>query len=130
MDKKKNLIITLVIVLIVGLTIAAGTFAYFQWTSGIEGGTSVNVTIEAGQVTMHIEPDNTVMDGVRPTNSCNNAVAYGDALMTIVNNTGAMAIPSFKLSVKVTKNGTGNLTSDDLSHIHYSIHIHTNYHHK
>ena len=118
---RKKLLFSILAVLLVAVIVAGGTFAYFQWTSGVNDRTSVNVTIEAGQITMHIEPDNTVMTNLRPTNSCNNAVAYGDALATIVNNTGAMAIPSFKLSVKVTKNGTGALSSDDLSHIHYAV---------
>ena len=97
MNNKKSLIYSLVAVLLIAAIVAGGTFAYFQWTSGTSDRSNVNVTIEAGQITMHIEPDNTVMEGVRPTNNCNNAVAYGDALATIVNNTGAMAIPSFKL---------------------------------
>jgi len=75
---------------------------------------------------MHIEQDDTtdtefMFDNLRPIKDCKKSVAYVDALASIVNHTGAVAIPSFKLSVKVTQNGTETLDSDDLSHIHYSV---------
>ena len=83
MDKKK-LLFSILAVLLVAAIVAGGTFAYFQWTSGADDKTSVNVTIEAGQITMHIEPENTVYTNLRPTNSCNNAIA--PVLFTIVIN--------------------------------------------
>ena len=112
MNKKKSLITALLLVVVAGLSITAGTFAYFQWTTGAEGGTAVNVTIEMGGITMHIEPETTEFVGLYPTAHCENNVRYGDALVTIVNNTGTLALPSFKLKVKVTDKD-GNL-SDSL----------------
>ena len=44
-DKKKVLIISLLMIVVIGLSIVAGTFAYFQWTTGEDQRTSVNVTI-------------------------------------------------------------------------------------
>jgi uracil permease len=84
MDNKKSLIYSLIAVLLITMIVAGGTFAYFQWTSGEGDRSNVNVTIEAGQITMHIEPEETVYTNLRPTNDCNNAIAYGDALATIV----------------------------------------------
>ena len=42
MNKKKSLITALLLVVVAGLSITAGTFAYFQWTSGVNDRTSVN----------------------------------------------------------------------------------------
>ena len=105
---KKTLLFSIVTILVIGLVVTGGTFAYFQWTTGAETGTSVNVTIEMGGITMHIEPEQTQFVGLYPTAHCENNVRYGDALVTIVNNTGTLARPSFKLKVKVTdKDGNG-----------------------
>ena len=106
---------------VAGLSITAGTFAYFQWTTGAEGGTAVNVTIEMGGITMHIEPETTEFVGLYPTAHCENNVRYGDALVTIVNNTGTLALPSFKLKVKVTDKDGNGVPADALEHIHYSV---------
>ena len=121
MNKKKSLITALLLVVVAGLSIVAGTFAYFQWTTGAEGGTAVNVTIEMGGITMHIEPETTEFVGLYPTAHCENNVRYGDALVTIVNNTGTLALPSFKLKVKVTDKDGNGVPADALSHIHYSV---------
>ena len=121
MNKKKSLITVLVMTVVAGLSIVAGTFAYFQWTTGEDQRTSVNVTIEMGGITMHIEPENTGFVGLYPTAHCENNVRYGDSLVTIVNNTGTLAIPSFKLKVKVIKGGSGELTAEALKHLHYSV---------
>ena len=51
MSNKKSLILSLMLVLIVGLSIVAGTFAYFQWQAAT--GTQVNVTIEMGNQDAH-----------------------------------------------------------------------------
>ena len=89
MNKKKSLLLSIIIVLILGLIITGGSFAYFQWSLGYASGTGVNVTIEHGGITMHIESEQTEVVGLYPTNNCNNKHAYGDALVTIVNNTGS-----------------------------------------
>ena len=81
MSKKKSLIISLSLVLIVGLSIVAGTFAYFQWQAAT--GTQVNVTIEMGGIKMHIEPEQTGFVGLYPTAHCINNVRYGDTLVRI-----------------------------------------------
>ena len=77
-----------------------------QWTINSSDGTRVNVTIEHGGVTMHIESEAKEFVGLYPTKvddstDCDRT-RYGDALVTIVNKTGTMAIPSFKLKVRVT----------------------------
>ena len=121
MNKKKNLITALLLVVVAGLSITAGTFAYFQWTTGAEGGTQVNVTIEMGGITMHIEPEQTEFVGLYPTAHCENNVRYGDALVTIVNNTGTLAIPSFKLKVRVTDKDGNGVPKSALEHINYAV---------
>ena len=121
MNKKKSLITALLLVVVAGLSITAGTFAYFQWTTGTEGGTQVNVTIEMGGITMHIEPETTEFVGLYPTAHCENNVRYGDALVTIVNNTGTLAIPSFKLKVRVTDKDGNGVPKSALEHINYAV---------
>jgi len=105
-----------------GLSITAGTFAYFQWSTGYEAGTQVNVTIEMGGIKMHIEPEQTGFVGLYPTAHCINNVRYGDTLVRIENNTGALAIPSFKLKVKINPStlGTGKL-DDYKDNVHYAV---------
>lgn len=122
--KKNNiskLIIAIIAVILIIAIVGGSTFAYFQWTTAENQRTAVNVTIEQGRITMHIEPETTVFKDLKPTANCNNFSAYGDALVTVVNNTGTLAIPSLKLSAKVTKGGSGTLTSTDLGHIHYAV---------
>jgi len=116
-----KLIIAIIAVILIIAIVGGSTFAYFQWTTAENQRTAVNVTIEQGRITMHIEPETTVFKDLKPTANCNNFSAYGDALVTIVNNTGTLAIPSLKLSAKVTKGGSGTLTSADLGHIHYAV---------
>ena len=115
-----KLIIAIIAVILMVVIVGGSTFAYFQWTTAENQQTAVNVTIEQGRITMHIEPETTVFEELKPTANCSaydngtdthpNATMYGDALVTVVNNTGTLAIPSFKLSAKVTKGGSGTLT--------------------
>lgn len=126
-----KLIIAIIAVILIIAIVGGSTFAYFQWTTAANQRTAVNITIEQGRITMHIEPERTVFEELKPTANCDAydngtnthpyATMYGDALVTVVNNTGTLAIPSFKLSAKVTKGGTGTLTSSALSHIHYAV---------
>lgn len=127
----KKLIGTILGIIMFTALIAGATFAYFQWTTAENQKTSFNVTIEEGRITMHIEPETTAFEELKPTAKCDaydnetgthpNATMYGDALVTVVNKTGTLAIPSFKLSAKVTKGGTGTLKAADLAHIHYAV---------
>ena len=117
----KNLIISVIAVLLIIAVVGGATFAYFQWTTGEDQQTSVNVTIEAGGITMHIEPEQTEFVGLYPTVTCTSNVRYGDALVTIDNKTGTLALPSFKLNAKFTKGGTGTVTTAELEHIHYAV---------
>lgn len=116
-----KIIIAIIAVLFVVAIVVGSTFAYFQWTTAENQQTAVNITIEQNSITMHIEPEQIVFSGLKPTANCSNGDAYGDALITVVNNTQTLAIPSLKLSAKVTKGGSGTLTSDALSHIHYAV---------
>lgn len=128
-NNTSKLIIAIVAVILMVVIVGGSTFAYFQWTTAENQQTGVNVTIEQGRITMHIEPEATEFEELKPTAYCDaydnktypNATMYGDALVTVVNNTGTLAIPSFKLSAKVTKGGTGTLTAKDLSYIHYAV---------
>lgn len=124
MKKNNNiskLIIAIIAVVLMVVIVGGSTFAYFQWTTAENQRTAVNVTIEQGRITMHIEPETTTYTGLKPTATCTNSNMYGDALVTVVNNTGTLALPSLKLSAKVTKGGTGTLTSADLAHLHYAV---------
>lgn len=142
--KSKNtnkLVFAIVAVLLIIAIVGGSTFAYFQWTTADSQKTNINVTIEAGGITMHIEPEKSVFDELKPTAYCNKyddntgsnpntngvtgehpyAAMYADALVTIVNNTGTLALPSFKLSAKVTKGGSDALDSAALGYIHYAV---------
>ena len=120
MNKKKSLLLSIIIVLVLGLIISTGTFAYFQWQAAT--GTEVNVTIEMGGIKMHIEPEATGFVGLYPTAHCENNVRYGDTLVRIENNTGALAIPSFKLKVLINPStlDTGKLNYYK-EHVHYAV---------
>lgn len=118
----KNIIFAIIAVVLMIVIVGGSTFAYFQWTTAENQKTSVNVTIEQGKIVMHIEPEQTVFEGLHPTANCATSVAYGDALVTITNNTGTLAIPSFKLSASVTKSVDDvDLTAKDLAYIHYAV---------
>ena len=103
MDNKKSLLFSIIAVVLMGVIVSGGSFAYFQWSSGVADRSNVDVTIEQSGITMHIETEDKTMGGLRPTRNCNNANAYVDATVTVVNNTGAAAVPSLKIKARVTK---------------------------
>ena len=126
MNNKKTLFMSLVIVLLVGLMITAGTFAYFQWTTDVNQRTNVNVTIEAGGIKMIMTPEGGVLEakGLKPVADCMESYAYFDTKIQIQNTTGSLVVPSFKLKARVKPNSAANagaLKKSDLSHIHYTV---------
>ena len=126
MNNKKTLFMSLVIVLLVGLMITAGTFAYFQWTTDVNQRTNVNVTIEAGGIKMIMTPEGGVLEakGLKPVADCMESYAYFDTKIQIQNTTGSLVVPSFKLKARVKPNSAANagtLKKTDLSHIHYTV---------
>ena len=126
MNKKKTLFMSLVIVLLVGLMVSAGTFAYFQWTTDASQRTNVNVTIAAGGIKMIMTPEGGVLEakGLKPVADCMESYAYFDTKIQIQNTTGSLVVPSFKLKARVKPNSAANagtLKKADLSHIHYTV---------
>lgn len=124
----KILVFSIVIALVIIGMMGGGTYAFLQWSTNSSQRTYIdNVTIIGNEITMHIEPENTDFSGLRPTkidssDDCSKTV-YGDTLVTIINKTGTVAIPSFKLKVRVTKSENVNtaLTPEALSHINYVV---------
>ena len=126
MNNKKTLFMSLVIVLLVGLMISAGTFAYFQWTTDVNQRTNVNVTIAAGGIKMIMTPEGGALEakGLKPVADCMESYAYFDTQIQIQNTTGSLVVPSFKLKARVKPNSAANagtLKKSDLSHIHYTV---------
>ena len=126
MNNKKTLFMSLVIVLLIGLMISAGTFAYFQWTTDAGQRTNVNVTIEAGGIKMIMTPEGGILEakGLKPVADCMESYAYFDTTIRIKNTTGSLVAPSFKLKARVKPNdaaNAGTLKKSDLSHIHYTV---------
>jgi hypothetical protein len=120
MSKKKSLVYSVILILVLGLIITTGTFAYLQWQAAT--GTGVNVTIEMGGIKMFIEPEQTGFVGLYPTVHCENNVKYGDTLVRIENNTGTLAIPSFKLSVAINPSVADSGQLDYYKeHVHYAV---------
>ena len=124
MKKNNNIqqfVIAIVTVVAIIAIVGGSTFAYFQWTTNDAQKTNVNVTIAAGGIKMTITQANGQLEtaGLRPVVDCNNSNSYMDATVVIENTTGTLAVPSFKLKGKVVSSGT--LTSDILSHIHYTV---------
>lgn len=123
--KKNNIKIlvfsVIITLLIIGL-MGGGTYAFLQWTTGQR--TNI-VTIIDDEITMHIEPETTNFSNLKPTkvsssSDCSKIIS-GDTLVTIINKSASLAIPSLKLKVRVTPGGTGSLTSSALSHINYVV---------
>ena len=117
---------SLMIVLLVGLMVSAGTFAYFQWTTDVNQRTNVNVTIEAGGIKMVMTPEGGVLEakGLKPVADCMESYAYFDTQIQIQNTTGSLVVPSFKLKARVKPNdaaNAGTLKKSDLAHIHYTV---------
>ena len=126
MNNKKTLFMSLVIVLLVGLMVSAGTFAYFQWTTDVNQRTNVNVTIASGGIKMIMTPEGGVLEaqGLKPVADCMESYAYFDTQIQIQNTTGSLVVPSFKLKARVKPNDAANagaLKKADLSHIHYTV---------
>ena len=116
---------SLMIVLLVGFMVSAGTFAYFQWTTDAGQRTNVNVTIAAGGIKMIMTPEGGVLEakGLKPVADCMESYAYFDTRMEIQNTTGSLVVPSFKLSARVKPNPANPtaLKKADLAHIHYTV---------
>ena len=110
MNNKKTLFMSLVIVLLVGLMVSAGTFAYFQWTTDVNQRTNVNVTIAAGGIKMIMTPEGGVLEakGLKPVADCMESYAYFDTKIQIQNTTGSLVVPSFKLKARVKPNSAAN----------------------
>lgn len=113
MEKKniRNITIIVVAVALIIAVLGGGTFAYWQWISADEDQTIVNVTVEEG-ISMTINPTTVTLTNMRPTNDCDGDYAMiGTATITIDNQTGILAQPTFKLKAKSSKNLTANAWS-------------------
>ena len=126
MKNKKQIAIVIVAIIAIIAIVGGSTFAYFQWTTSANQRTNVNVTIAAGGIQMIMTPEGGVLEanGLKPVADCMESYAYFDTTVSIVNSTGTLAVPSFKLTARVKPNsatGASTLKKADLSHIHYSV---------
>ena len=123
MEKKdiNKLIVAVIAVLLVMAVIGGATFAYWQWVTSEEQQTLVNVTVAEG-ISMTIDPQPMTKTGMYPTNNCNGPAAMvGAATITVNNQTGILARPSFKLKAKVEKGGSDALPAAALAKINYAV---------
>ena len=74
-NNTNKLIVAIIAVFLIIAIVGGSTFAYFQWTTAENQRTAVNVSIEQGRITMHIEPETTTFTGLKPTANCANSTA-------------------------------------------------------